>query len=285
MVGWTRAHLRHFTLMLRHGRHPARIVYESLGDEFFMALAPGWLNLGLWEGCGDAVEAPAAPRRLVEALCEPLPEGGVILDVGNGLGVQDLVVADRLRPRLLVTLNLSEFQLRAGRRVLAEAGALPVVADAVRLPIAARAVDGVLSVEAAFHFSSRAAFFAEARRVLRPGGVLSLSDILTPRLPRDPIEFVAGVTSLRFWGLRPAVVAGPAEIEELARAAGFTDVVVRPCGDAVFDPLLRFERERLRTLRGVPCSQRLAAGLMISQWELLRRREMLEYVLVQAVAR
>ncbi|MGH8906658.1 MAG: class I SAM-dependent methyltransferase [Egibacteraceae bacterium] len=272
--------------MLRQGRHPAATIYESLGADFFLALAPGWLNLGLWEGPGDAAEAAAAPRRLVETLCEPLPPGGVILDVGNGLGVQDLVVAERLRPSRLVTLNLSEFQLRAGRRALNDAEALPVVGDAVHLPIATRAVDGLLSVEAAFHFPSRAAFYAEARRVLCPGGVLSMSDILAPRMARDPLELFVGAANMRIWGLRPAVVAGPDEIARLLRMAGFVDVAVQTCGAAVFDPALRFARQRLRQhdLDGVPRGQQWAARLMIPQYELLRRRGMLEYILAQAVA-
>jgi SAM-dependent methyltransferase len=270
--------------MLRLGQYPAKAVYESLGANFFGAVAPGWLNLGLWEGRGDTIEAPSAPRRLVEVLCDPLPSGGVILDVGNGLGMQDLVVAERLRPQTLVALNLSEFQLEAGRERLHRARALPVVGDAVALPIATASVDGILCVEAAFHFSSRAAFFAEAKRVLRPGGVLSLSDILVPRTARDPAELVAGATSLRFWGLRLDVVAGPDQIGALLRDAGFVDVVVDTCGAAVFDPVLRFERQRLRLLEDVPRAQRWAARLMISQWEFLRRRGMLEYVIVHAHA-
>ena len=67
-------------------------MYESIGPDFFLALAPGWLNLGLWEGKGDEDEAPVAVRRLVEALAAWLPAGGRILDVGNGLGV-DVVAA------------------------------------------------------------------------------------------------------------------------------------------------------------------------------------------------
>jgi len=58
---WTRENVRHAVSMFRYGRHPAATVYDSIGDHFFLALAPGWLNLGLWDGDGsDPAEAPIA---------------------------------------------------------------------------------------------------------------------------------------------------------------------------------------------------------------------------------
>ena len=101
----------------------------------------------------------------------------MILDVGNGLGTQDRLIAETSPPRLLVAVNITEWQLTAGRDRLRSAAAAPVAGDAARLPIAGQTVDGIISVEAAFHFRSRKEFFAECYRVLRPGGVLSISDI------------------------------------------------------------------------------------------------------------
>ena len=128
-----------------------------------LALDEGWLNLGLWLGDGsDLSEAPAAVRRLVTEIAADLPRGGDVLDVGNGLGAQDPLIRDVAAPRRLVALNITRSQLVHGRARLADAGASPVNADATRLPFADASFDGLISVEAAFHFPSRAAFFAEA---------------------------------------------------------------------------------------------------------------------------
>src|SRR5207342_2648318 len=102
-----------------------------------------------------------------------------------------------------------------------EAGARAANGDATRLPFADDSFDGVISVEAAFHFPSRARFFVEAFRVLRPGGVLSTSDISTSRYPRGPRELVAAVSQLRVWGLGTHAAATPVQIAEQVEAAGF----------------------------------------------------------------
>jgi SAM-dependent methyltransferase len=283
-AGWTRDNLRHVAAMLHYGRHPAATVYDSIGEDFFIALAPGWLNLGLWEGDGsDPDEAPVAVRRLVEAIARELPTGGDVLDVGNGLAAQDPVIAGVADTERLVALNITRSQLVAGRERLAEAGARPVNGDATRLPFADGSFDGVISVEAAFHFPSRARFFSESFRVLRPGGVLSMSDIPTYRYPHGPRELLAALSQLRVWGLGVHAAATPVEIVLQVEEAGFADVRTQLVGEHVIEPALRFVRDRLRTARADAAgSYRLAASIMLSQVELLWDRGMIDYLLLQA---
>jgi SAM-dependent methyltransferase len=282
MPTWTRAQLRHVLRLFRYGTHPAATVYASLGVDVFGAFEPGWLNLGYWEGPGDEQEAPLAPRRLVERICANVPPGGRVLDVGNGLGAQDVVIRELLQPERLVAVNVSHFQLCAGRHRLAAARADAVNADATRLPIASGSMSAVISVEAAFHFSSRAAFFAEARRVLGADGVIALSDIVVRRRPRGPSELLAGLWTLRFWGLRRNAVATADEVAAQIAAAGFADVDVHPCGDVVIDPALRVLGRRFSANTAAPRLHRWGARAMVAQWGFLRRRGVLDYVLISA---
>ena len=284
MSRWTRAHLRHVVRLFRYDRHPAATVYESLGRDVFGAFEPGWLNLGYWDGPGDDREAVLAPRRMVAEVCANLPSGGHVLDVGNGLAAQDVVIRELLRPDRLVAVNVSHFQLREGRSRLAEARADPVTADATRLPIAPGAVRTVISIEAAFHFSSRAAFFAEAHRVLQADGRIALSDIVVHRRPRGWFERLTGLWTMRFWGLRRSAVATADEVAEQLAAAGFADINVRRCGDVVIDPALRVLSKRFQANSAAPRLQRWGARVMVAQWDYLRRRGVLDYVLISARA-
>jgi SAM-dependent methyltransferase len=285
-VSWTRENVRHALSGARFGRNPAATVYDSLGTDFFLALAPGWLNLGLWQGDGsDPNEAPVAVRRLVETIAAELPLAGDVLDVGNGLAEQDPLISDVAQTRSLTAVNITLSQLLAGKPRLADAGAHGVNADATLLPLRNGSFDGVISVEAAFHFPSRARFFAEAFRVLRPGGVLTMSDIPTTRMPHTPGEMLAAFTQLRAWGLGAQAAATEDEIIGLALDAGFAEVRAESVGERTIAPALRFVRDRLDRAHDsheLPRSYELALRLMLRQADLLWRRGVLDYLLLRA---
>jgi len=283
MGGVTTANLRHAIGMLRFGRNPAATVYDSIGSDFFLALDDGWLNLGLWEGDGsDPSEAVTAVRRLVTRMAHDLPTGGDVLDVGNGLAAQDPVIADVSSARSLTALNITLSQLRGGRERLAAAGANAVNGDASRMPFAPGSFDGVISVEAAFHFPSRARFFAEAFRVLRPGGVLTISDVPVLRFPATPREVLAGVAMLRLWGIRAQAAATPLEIEHQVSAAGFDDVRSVLEGARVIAPAFRSVRARLDDASACGLPERLAARTMLREAEVLWEHGVLEYLFLVA---
>ncbi len=280
MQRWTRENLRHIGRLFRFGARPAIAVYESIGSDFFLAPAPGWLNLGWWDGPGDEQEAAIAPANLVERIATPLPRDADILDVANGLGVQDVVIRRVARPRTLIALNITEFQLRAGRPHLLQAQAQPLNADATRIPLRDGSVDGVISVEAAFHFPSRAAFFAEAFRVLRSGGVLTMSDITVERRRGAPREMLAGLMQMRFWGIRRSMLASAGDIVRMGERAGFRDVRLEMVSARVLDPAFHLTRTRLSATRRAPRLQIWGARRALRQVELLRESGFLHYVLM-----
>ncbi|HYK04890.1 MAG TPA: methyltransferase domain-containing protein [Thermoanaerobaculia bacterium] len=173
----------------------------------------GYFNVGYWvDGARDLV---AACDRLVDEIASVVPhDAGVILDVGCGLGAGTRRLGDRF-PRSLVTgVNVSLWQLTQARACGVKS---TVVADATKLAVGSGSADAVLAVESAEHFDTREDFFAEAYRVLRPGGVLALSDML----------FHEG-DEIADWMLLPRRrVRTIAEYEAAMRHAGFTSVTVR----------------------------------------------------------
>ena len=175
--------------------------------------SPGarYLHLGHWDGPADR-DLEAAQRRLDDAVLDlaAMGDGLAVLDVGCGVGGTLANAAARWRGLRAVGLNTDPRQL-----AVAEALDLPgdarvrwLEGDACRMPLPDRCVDRVISIEAAFHFASRRAFMAEARRVLRPGGVIALSDIVsTPSIAelRGPLGFALECVIDRGIGPWPAL--------------------------------------------------------------------------------
>jgi SAM-dependent methyltransferase len=174
----------------------------------------GYFNVGYW--VQGTTELATACDRLVDEVAAAVPQdaAALIIDAGCGLGAGTRRLADRFSPALVLGANISLEQLTAarGRGVPAL-----VVMDAARMAIGTGAADAVISIEAALHFDTRATFFAEAYRVLRPGGVLSVADML-----------FNDVDAIGAWMIPPENrIATIPEYETMLGNAGFIDVTVR----------------------------------------------------------
>ncbi|WP_245872957.1 class I SAM-dependent methyltransferase [Deinococcus planocerae] len=146
----------------------------------------------------------------------PMLEGRALgADVACGTGLSSVALAEVVER--VLAFDVSEV-------MLAHAAPHPRVsyarASAERLPLPDHALD-VLTVAQAFHWFDQAAFLAEARRTLRPGGVLFLyDDFFLGRMPgrEDFADFVDA-----YWERYPAPPRNPYTFGETpAREAGFS---------------------------------------------------------------
>jgi SAM-dependent methyltransferase len=117
------------------------------------------------------------------ALCLcALPRGGVVLDLGCGRGAT---------ARLLAAQGHSVLALDASPEFLAEAGGpgiTPLLGRAQALPLAGGCVDAVFCECVLSVTGTARAVLDEARRVLKPGGWLVLSDLYRRGPMEDPTQ-------------------------------------------------------------------------------------------------
>jgi SAM-dependent methyltransferase len=153
-----------------------------------------WVHLGHWDTPpsaqpGDFARAQARLDEVLLGMAE-LRDGQAILDVGCGFGATVDAVNRRYSGMRIAGVNVDARQLALCRSIEPCNGNVLDwrEADACRLPFADESFERVMCIEAMFHFASRRAFFAEAARVLAPGGLLVATDILLRASARGALD-------------------------------------------------------------------------------------------------
>ena len=186
------------------GRHQRRYYGDS---DFF--------NFGFWGG--GATSQAQASAALVDQLVARIPEkSGEILDVACGLGASTRRLLAHYPAENITAINISVRQLARARENAP--GSTFLAMDAARLDFDDARFDAIICVEAAFHFDTRAAFLAEAFRVLKPGGTLVLSDILFKPI----VSRFSDRTQVPKANLLPSIAA----YRDLLTGIGFTKIAI-----------------------------------------------------------
>lgn len=152
--------------------------YDSL-DLFYRDVWGEELHHGYWE-TGDESSAAAIEqlRETMLALAEIEP-GNAVCDVGCGYGTAALYLAES-RQAQVTGVTLSEVQCAEAERKAARSGSGALkprflCCDWLENPFEDASFEVVISIECLSHVSDKADFFAEAKRVLKRGGRLSLT--------------------------------------------------------------------------------------------------------------
>jgi SAM-dependent methyltransferase len=170
---------------------------------------------GLSLGCGDPVTL---------ATLEP---GQTVLDLGSGGGIDCFLAAKQVGERgRVIGVDMTTTMLEKARANKAKLGAENVefrLGEIEHLPVEDEAIDVVISNCVINLSPDKPQVFHEAFRVLKPGGRLAVSDIVTagplPQEIKDDLSAWAGC------------VAGALESDDYIAAikdAGFVDVQLTP---------------------------------------------------------
>jgi arsenite methyltransferase len=191
----------------------------------------------------------ALTGRLIDAL--GAGPGALVADVACGPGAGALQAAERTGCQVvgidLAPANVALARAAAGAAGLADRARF-VLGDAEALPLDDASVDGVLCECALCTFPDKPAAAREIARVLRPGGMLALSDMTAE--PRNlPGE-------LRSLAARIACVGDARPLDELAELLGTSGLAVtrRERHDAALRALVERADARLRLARALRSS-------------------------------
>ncbi|MBI4241693.1 MAG: arsenite methyltransferase [Candidatus Rokubacteria bacterium] len=192
-------------------RETDRSCGRGYSPEDIASLDPAVVSMGL--GCGNPV-----------ALTE-LRTGEVVLDLGSGGGIDVFLAARRVGPTgKAIGVDMAEEMLDRARRAASAMGIANVEfrqGDIEALPLSPESVDVVISNCVINLAPNKGQVFWEAFRVLRPGGRMVVSDIVST----DPLPSAIR-TDPEAWA---RCIGGALEEREylgLIQAAGFQEVEV-----------------------------------------------------------
>ena len=185
-------------------------------DESELGSVPDGANLGL--GCGNPV-----------ALASLLP-GETVLDLGSGAGFDCFLAAERVGPDgRVIGVDMTPEMLERARDNARKGGFANVefrLGEIEALPIADATVDAVISNCVLNLSGDRPGVLAEVMRVLKPGGRIMISDLVSDH----PVPDFIAVSKDSLVGCLPVLVP---EYEADLAGAGFDEVHVgqgRPYG-------------------------------------------------------
>ena len=170
---------------------------------------------GLSLGCGDPVTLAS------------LDAGLTVLDLGSGGGIDCFLAAKQVGPQgFVIGVDMTPQMLEKARRNQARLGAKNMdfrLGEIEHLPVADSSVDVIISNCVINLSPDKPQVFREAYRVLKPGGRLAVSDIVTDGPLPPEIK-----SSLSAWA---GCIAGAMDARDYMGAiaeAGFQDIELTP---------------------------------------------------------
>jgi len=174
---------------------------------------PTGTDLGL--GCGNPGAIAA------------LKVGETVLDLGSGAGM-DCLLASRAvgESGRVIGVDMTPEMIFKARTNAARVGASNVefrLGEIEHIPLESNTADVIISNCVINLSTDKEAVWKEAFRVLKPGGRLAISDVVSTKPVPDEIR-----SDLRLWSCCAAGAQQQDDLERLLTDIGFADVAIKP---------------------------------------------------------
>ena len=202
------------------------------------------VNMGYWKDISvisqeKLHEANRAMFRLVSEAAMFSEHDEKVVDVGCGFATNMKYCLENHQINKMIGLNISTFQIEWGNHFLTASGLAEkgevIMGSATNMPFEDNSIDRMVSIEAAFHFETRADFLQEVKRVLKPDGIFSMADLIICK-PQSWLQKWLVKSIMKTLYVPPQNIYNYAEYEQLVQQSGLEILEIESIKNEVVIP-------------------------------------------------
>lgn len=266
--------------------------FYSHGSEQRGQQEGGFLSFGFW--LKDVVDYHQAVDALVlHVLAKENPlHKGTVLNVACGYGAETLKIYEKMRPEKIIAIDITDAHIQFAKEHIETLGLSEHIhfenMDACKIDYPENSFDYVIGIEGPAHFRTREIFLHKAFEVLKPSGILLLTDIIVDRETTNSgmYNHFMGCLCSKHWYMPEENWMSIPQLVELLKNIGFHIDKAESLGAKVYPGFSRFNL-KWETVKNAIRTRGLRIGLLLTfiSWLLghVHRRKLIDYVFIRAV--
>jgi cyclopropane fatty-acyl-phospholipid synthase-like methyltransferase len=252
----------------------------------------GYLSFGYWTD--ENMDYQQAAEALIDHLLkfEKTRNSGMVLNVACGYGAETLKIYEKICPEKIIAIDITDSHIEHAKLQISSLHLSDRIhfekMDACKLSFPPDSFDYVIAIEGPAHFNTREIFLKKAYEVLKPNGILLLTDITIDNIQRKKNLYnrIIGNFCAKHWFMPKENWMSIEEMKVLLHKIGFAVDTAVSAGKSVYPGFSHYNlkpesiRNAIRT-RGI----KIGLALTFISWLLgyVYRRKMIDYVFLRAI--